>query len=83
MLNTSWVESDAGPPRQYYQLTAAGTKRLTKFTAQWRALGVAVESLLQEHAPRLDPRLSVALTDRGNGHRVAGLRVDQGTDEEV
>ena len=48
VLSTSWVESDAGPPRQYYQLTAAGTKRLTKFTAQWRALGVAVESLLQK-----------------------------------
>lgn len=40
--------SPAGPPRRYYQLTAAGRKRLQDMREQWLAVGAAVEQLLKD-----------------------------------
>jgi PadR family transcriptional regulator PadR len=40
--------SPSGPPRRYYQLTAAGRQRLSDMLEQWQAIGHAVEQLLKE-----------------------------------
>jgi len=45
-LRTQWKESEAGPPRQYYELTAAGRKHLGELRAQWVGLTGAVENAL-------------------------------------
>ena len=37
-LETSWEESDSGPPRQYYRLTAAGTEYLKALQEEWKHL---------------------------------------------
>lgn len=45
-VTTSWVESEAGPPRRYYSLTPDGRSALTAFTTDWRRFRDAVDSLL-------------------------------------
>lgn len=35
--------SPTGPPRRYYQLTAAGQKRLQEMLEQWREIGNSVD----------------------------------------
>jgi PadR family transcriptional regulator PadR len=42
-LETFSVESPAGPPRQYYRLTAQGQKRLVALEKEWGELVRAVE----------------------------------------
>lgn len=42
--------SPSGPPRRYYQLTAAGRTRLAEMIQQWKFLGVAVQRILEENA---------------------------------
>ena len=39
--------STAGPPRRYYQLTAAGRQRLTDMLEHWRLVGTAVNHLVK------------------------------------
>jgi PadR family transcriptional regulator, regulatory protein PadR len=46
LVTTFWRESDAGPPRRYYQLTPAGRKALEDFADQWIRFRDAVDSLL-------------------------------------
>ncbi len=46
MVTTTWRESDAGPPRRYYRITAAGNSALTAFTADWTGFRDAVDALL-------------------------------------
>ena len=45
---TSWRESDAGPPRKYYAITAQGRRALTDFTVEWRRFRDAVDTILSE-----------------------------------
>lgn len=45
-VSTTWKDSDAGPPRKYYAITAAGRQALAEFTNEWRRFRDAVESLL-------------------------------------
>jgi PadR family transcriptional regulator PadR len=45
-LETSTVESPAGPPRQYYRLTAPGRRRLTALEADWGEMVRAVARCL-------------------------------------
>ena len=45
-VSTRWRESDAGPPRKYYTITAEGRRALTDFTAQWRLFRDAVDDIL-------------------------------------
>ena len=40
-----WQESDAGPPRKYYKLTAAGKKQLTDFNDYWKSLNALLNQL--------------------------------------
>ena len=45
-VTTSWQESEAGPPRRYYQLTEAGERALADFTDEWARFRDAVDALL-------------------------------------
>jgi PadR family transcriptional regulator, regulatory protein PadR len=47
-VTTRWRESDAGPPRKYYTLTAEGRRALSDFTTQWRLFRDAVDDILAE-----------------------------------
>jgi PadR family transcriptional regulator PadR len=46
LVETTWQESAAGPPRRYYRLTAAGRDSLSEFTAEWSRLRGSVDRLL-------------------------------------
>lgn len=43
-LEGFWQESEAGPPRQYYRLTADGRRALQSMRRDWKALADAVRS---------------------------------------
>ena len=51
LLTAEWVEAEAGHPRKYYSLTAAGRRRARHMAATWKefAAGLArlVEPVLQ------------------------------------
>jgi PadR family transcriptional regulator PadR len=49
LLAYTWVESNAGPPRKYYKLTAEGTVFLNELHASWQELIQSVESLTQRN----------------------------------
>jgi len=40
-----WVESEAGPPRKYYLLTAKGKKQLEELGAYWEELNKTIKNL--------------------------------------
>ena len=46
LVETTWRESDAGPPRRYYRLTDAGALALDRFRVDWRGFRLAVDDLL-------------------------------------
>ena len=48
LVETSWRESTAGPPRRYYHLTRDGELALASFTKQWTVFRDAVEEILSE-----------------------------------
>ena len=48
LVETSWQESTAGPPRRYYRLTRDGELALASFKKQWRVFRDAVEEILDE-----------------------------------
>lgn len=48
---TTWRESDAGPPRKYYAITAKGRRALGEFTVEWVRFRDAVDALLANGAP--------------------------------
>jgi PadR family transcriptional regulator, regulatory protein PadR len=48
LVETSWQESNAGPPRRYYRLTSDGELALAGFIKQWRAFRDAVDEILSE-----------------------------------
>ena len=45
-LETTWQESDAGPPRQYYSLSAAGRVHLESLRREWQTIVEAVNATL-------------------------------------
>lgn len=45
LVDYQWVESGAGPPRKYYQLTDKGVGRLDELAAYWRHLTDILEHL--------------------------------------
>ena len=47
MLSTSWKESAAGPPRQYYELTDQGRRHLRNLHEDWAAIVDAVRVTLE------------------------------------
>ncbi len=47
LVETTWRESTAGPPRRYYRLTRAGADSLATFAVEWRRFRDAVDGLLE------------------------------------
>ena len=45
LVDYEWKESDAGPPRKYYQLTAKGRTALAELTAYWNTLNSTITQL--------------------------------------
>ena len=50
-VNTSWQESDAGPPRKYYAITPQGRRILGEFSEEWSRFRDAVDTVLQGDSP--------------------------------
>lgn len=46
LVDTTWRESAAGPPRKYYRLAAAGHAALAEFAQSWQQLRDSVDELL-------------------------------------
>lgn len=45
LLEYEWVESDAGPPRKYYRLTAKGNEQLKALEEYWDELNKTIKKL--------------------------------------
>ena len=45
LLDYEWQESDTGPPRKYYKLTASGRKQLAEFREYWESLTNVIDEL--------------------------------------
>ena len=46
LLRSEWVESEAGHPRKYYALTAAGKRRATEMAGIWGRFSTSMDKLL-------------------------------------
>jgi PadR family transcriptional regulator PadR len=42
LLDYEWQESDAGPPRKYYSLTAKGKSQLAELNDYWKHLNATI-----------------------------------------
>ena len=47
LVETYWAESDQGPPRRYYRLSAEGKEALGRFQEQWTRFKRNVDSILE------------------------------------
>ncbi len=45
LVDYEWKESESGPPRKYYQLTAKGQTALAELTAYWTSLNSTITQL--------------------------------------
>lgn len=45
LLDYEWQESDAGPPRKYYRLTAAGRAQLDELNDYWKYINATITKL--------------------------------------
>jgi PadR family transcriptional regulator PadR len=45
LLDYEWQESDAGPPRKYYELTARGKSQLADLNEYWKQLNATITQL--------------------------------------
>jgi PadR family transcriptional regulator PadR len=48
LLNYEWKESEAGPPRKYYQLTAKGRDQLSETQQYWEEINGTIKRLGQK-----------------------------------
>lgn len=46
LLDSEWVEAEAGHPRKYYSLTDAGRRRALDMTRMWSRFSATLENLL-------------------------------------
>ena len=46
LVRSEWVESDAGHPRKYYSLTAAGKQRAREMAGMWARFSSSMDKLL-------------------------------------
>jgi PadR family transcriptional regulator PadR len=46
LLSSEWVEADAGHPRKYYRLTAAGRRRVVEMARFWQTFSASLDHLL-------------------------------------
>jgi len=47
LVDSEWVESDAGHPRKYYRLTEAGRGRALEMARLWGAFAKSLDALLK------------------------------------
>lgn len=52
LVTTSMRDSEVGPPRRYYELTADGRQRLDAFRAVWVEFRGATDKILATEEPR-------------------------------
>jgi PadR family transcriptional regulator PadR len=45
LVDYEWQESDAGPPRKYYELTAKGKAQLAELNDYWKEINATVSQL--------------------------------------
>jgi PadR family transcriptional regulator len=45
LVDYKWQESEAGPPRKYYQLTAKGKSQLADLNDYWKQLNATIAQL--------------------------------------
>ena len=45
LVDYEWQESDAGPPRKYYELTAKGKAQLAELNEYWKKINATVSQL--------------------------------------
>jgi len=45
LVDYEWQESDAGPPRKYYELTAKGKAQLAELNDYWKSINVTIDQL--------------------------------------
>ena len=45
LVDYEWKESEAGPPRKYYGLTASGRAQLDELVEYWRVINKTIEDL--------------------------------------
>jgi len=45
LVDYEWQESDAGPPRKYYELTARGRSQLAELNAYWKDINATIAKL--------------------------------------
>ena len=45
LVDYEWQESDAGPPRKYYELTAKGKSQLAELNDYWKLLNATITQL--------------------------------------
>ncbi|MBX3738063.1 MAG: PadR family transcriptional regulator [Candidatus Didemnitutus sp.] len=48
LVDYEWQESEAGPPRKYYELTAAGRAQLRETLGYWDKISATVKNLGQK-----------------------------------
>lgn len=47
LLQSEWVESEAGHPRKYYWLTTPGRRRAREMAEAWHTLAASLTALVQ------------------------------------
>ena len=52
LVETTWRESTAGPPRRYYALTPAGSSALQAFRREWARFRDGVDHFVHEEGVR-------------------------------
>ena len=45
LVDYEWQESDAGPPRKYYELTTKGASQLAELNEYWKSINTTVNQL--------------------------------------
>jgi PadR family transcriptional regulator PadR len=45
LVDYEWQESDAGPPRKYYELTGKGKAQLAELNAYWKDINATIGQL--------------------------------------
>lgn len=48
LVDYEWKESEAGPPRKYYQLTARGQEQLDELNAYWKQIDRTIAQVGKE-----------------------------------
>jgi len=49
LVDYEWVESEAGPPRKYYHLTAEGKQHLAALETYWNEINNTIRGLGESH----------------------------------